>query len=448
MPIEQACPRLLRQVWRCLPFLALVIALAACGGGERAKRTGVGRPQVPVEVSLFLWVQPPEYRANQELVRQFERSHPEIKVNLVNDPSQRAMDKLRTRIAGGNPPDVMSIHGAYLLPMAAAGVLMNLDQQIRRDPAFDLADFYPQLVEMCRYQGTLYSLPRYSSVYMLFYNRDLFDRAHIAYPDGSWTWEDYLRAAKRLTNRSDDRSRRTFGCVIDFWGARLYPWIWQNGGEILRKVAEPGKAPRLKCVLDQPGAVGALQFLVDLRHKYQVAALSMTTERRETLDMFKSGQIGMYQTGAWDVQTLRPMKQLRWEVAPLPRRKTRATLLGMENYAIAAKTAHPREAWLLFKFLLGKQAQTFMGERLEKQPSRISVANGSYQKGPYARQHRLFVEALGYGRAAPNIPEWDQIGRAIIQVKLDLIWTRQLPVVQGCAAMAKEVNQKLAEGAR
>jgi len=369
-------------------------------------------------------------------------------VNLVNDPSQRAMDKLRTRIAGGNPPDVMSIHGAYLLPMAADRVLMDLDQMIKQDRTFDLADFYPQLAEMCRYQGKLYSLPRYSSVYMLFYNRDLFDRSGVAYPSESWTWDDYLRAAKALTHKSDDPTQRTFGCVIDFWGARLYPWIWQNGGEILRKVQEPGKPPRLECVLDQPGAIGALQFLVDLRHKYQVAAPSMTTERRETLDMFKSGQIAMYQTGAWDVQTLRTMKQLHWDVSPLPRRKSRATLLGMENYAIAAKSAHPREAWLLFKFLLGKQAQTFMGKQLEKQPSRISVATGPYQTGPYARQHRLFVEALGYGRAAPNIAEWDKIGRAIIQVKLDLVWTRQLSVPQGCAAMAREVDQMLAEGSR
>ena len=39
----------------------------------------------------------------------------------------------------------------------------------------------------------------------IFYNKDLFDREGIAYPDSSWTFEGkHLDAAKRLTKREGD----------------------------------------------------------------------------------------------------------------------------------------------------------------------------------------------------------------------------------------------------
>ncbi|NIQ99401.1 MAG: extracellular solute-binding protein, partial [Gemmatimonadales bacterium] len=69
---------------------------------------------------------------------------------------------------------------------------------IQRDESFDLPDFYPDLVDLCRHEGALFSLPRYTSVYVLFYNKDLFDAAGLAYPDNTWTWDDYLSAARTL----------------------------------------------------------------------------------------------------------------------------------------------------------------------------------------------------------------------------------------------------------
>ena len=409
-----------------------VVAAIGMGGCAPSRQPSPGR----TEISLFTWVQPKEAAVNAELIRQFERKHPDISVRIINDPSQRAMDKLQAKFGAGQPPDVMSIHGAYFVPLAAKGALLDLGPLIESDPGFELADFYPGLLELCRYRGKLYSVPRYASVYVLFYNQDLFDAAGVAYPDASWTWDHYLRAAQRLTVRSDDPNRRQYGCIIDFWGARLYPWIWQNGGQILNK-------ERTRCLLDSPQAIGALQFLVDLRDKHKVAASSESTDRNMALDAFRTGRIGMYMTGAWDIQTLQPIESLHWEVAPLPRRKRRATLLGTENYAIAANTKHPRQAWALLKFLLDGSAQQRMAAELEKQPSRRSVAEGPYLRGPLGKKHRVFVEALDYGAAPPNIPEWDRIGRAIVQQQMDLIWTGNISVAQGCRTAAARANQEL-----
>ncbi|MCJ7822701.1 MAG: sugar ABC transporter substrate-binding protein, partial [Armatimonadetes bacterium] len=364
--------------------------------------------------------------------------HPGVRVEIINEPGDRAMDKLQTMVAAGNPPDVMSIHGAYFVPLAANGALLDLDPLIADDADFDLEDFYPELVELCRYGGGLYSLPRYTSVYVLFYNKDLFDRAGIAYPDDTWTWDDYLAAAQKLTVRSEDPQKRQFGCVIDFWGARIYPWVWAAGGQILD---EEGK----RCLLDQPESQDALQFLVDLRHKWNVCPPTTMAERRQNIAMFVNGQVGMFQTGAWDIQQMQEAKALRWDIAPLPKRKQHATLLGMENYAIASGTKHPQEAWELFKFLLGPKAQETMGREMEKQPSRQSVANGPYLAQDVGYSRRAFVDALDYAEQAPNIAEWDRVSH-FIQEQLDLIWIGKVSVEEGTRKAARQVTEALQEG--
>ncbi len=407
---------------------AVLLALTGCAGGPSREA---------VELTLFTWTRPGELAANQQLCEQFEAEHPGIRVEIINEPGDRAMDKLQTMVAAGNPPDVMSIHGAFFVPMAANGALLDLDPLIADDPSFDLGDFYPQLVEQCRHEGRLYSLPRYTSVYVLFYNKDLFDAAGLSYPDDTWTWDDYLAAARKLTVDSPDPQRRQFACVIDFWGARIYPWIWAADGRVL-------DASGKRCVLDQPETQEALQFLVDLRHKWKVCPATTMAERRQNIAMFVNGKVAMFQTGAWDIQAMREAKTLRWDIAPLPKKKQHATIMGMENYAIAAGTKHPEEAWELFKFLLGPEAQETMGSGLEKQPSRQSVADGPYlaQDAGYSRQ--VFVEALDYAKQAPNIPEWARVSH-FIQEQLDLIWIGEVSVEEGTRKAARQVNEALQE---
>jgi len=417
---------------RYLVIVLLAAALLADGCGPRS---GGGASGGRVKITLFTWTRNTELAVNQHLCRQFMDKHPNIRVEIINDPGERAMDKLQTMVAAGNPPDVMSIHGAYFMPMAANAALLDLGPFVSEDKGFDLGDFYPQLAEQCRYQGRLYSLPRYTSVYVLFYNKDLFDAAGLSYPTDIWTWDDYLAAARKLTVDSPVPEKRRFGCVIDFWGSRIYPWVWSAGGEVLDKSGT-------RCTLDRPEAQQALQFLVDLRHKWKVCPPTTQAEKKDNIAMFTNGKAAMLMTGAWDIQAMKEAKALRWDIAPLPMKKQHATLSGMENYAIAAQSKHPKEAWELFKFLLGPQAQEVMGRELEKQPSRQSVANGPYLSEKTSYHRKVFVDALAYARQAPNIPEWDRVSH-YIQEQLDFMWMGKVSVKDGTAKAARQVTEGL-----
>lgn len=391
------------------------------------------------ELVLYTWTEVKELQANQALIAEFEQQHPGIKVTIQNVPGSReAMQKLQTMIAAGTPPDVVSLHGAYYLAFASKGALLDLGPLLDKDEEFNLPDIYPGLLDICRWQGKLYSLPRYTSVLALVYNKAMFDAAGVPYPGQgkSWTWEDYLETCKRLTSGSGQAQK--WGAYVDFWDTRLYPWLWQNNANLMSE-------DRKRCVIDSPEAIEALSFVRDLRLKYGVCPPTTAGERNEGLNMLTSGKVAMFMTGPWDVQTLLQQPALQWDVAPLPRKKRAATLLGTENYAICAGSKHPQESWELFKFLLSPHAQEYMAEKLEKMPSRKSVAEGAYLSAPAKYNRKVFVEAIGYGQAVPNIPQWAEVSHCL-KDQFDLIWVGKKSVEEGLKDAASNVNRALEKG--
>ncbi len=386
-------------------------------------------------LTFFTWTPYPEYLANQELIKKFNKKYPKITVRQINDASTRAMDKLQTMIASGTAPDVMSIHGAFYVPFAAKNTLSELDKFIQSDEEFNLSDFYPVLINSCKYNDKLYSLPRYTSVYVLFYNKQLFDEVKLKYPNDKWTWDDYLSAAVKLTkDTNNDNVVDQYGCVIDFWGARLYPWIWQNNGELFNK-------DKTRCLIDQPAVVEAVQFLVDLQYKYKVTPRTLPHEYKNNVEMFSVGKIGMFISGAWDIQNLKGTQSFQWDIAPLPRKKRHATILGTENYAISSTTKHPEEAWLFYKFLLSPESQTYMADKLEKQPALISVAK-EFVTTNTGYDRNVLVNALDYAVPAPNLPQWAEISH-YYQDELDLIWVGKKTVPAGLKSAVENINKNL-----
>ncbi len=65
--------------------------------------------------------------------------------------------------------------------------------------------------------GEFYAVPIKQEVYVVFYNKDIFDAAGVAYPKAPWTWDDMIATAEKLT----DPSKGVYGLYLDRYGA---PW--------------------------------------------------------------------------------------------------------------------------------------------------------------------------------------------------------------------------------
>ncbi len=341
---------------RWLPALATMAALAVLSAG-----CGGGTPESTRVLRVVMtddWVTAPFTDA----VREFERSHPGVRVDIDKGPIGRMADVVRAGISSGVPPDVVQGHAHTGAGQDLADPVDDLWQRHR----LTAGEYLPGAVEDVTWGGRRYGLPLDSNAMALLYNRDTFEAAGVSPPDPSATFGDLERLAARLT--SPDGSRRGLVVPVDTWVT--YGWIKANGGEL---VAADG-AGRPRVTLDDPAVVETVSYLAGLVTKGVAFGPSGPDARStDAYALFRSGASAMYASGSWDlVRILREEPDRRVGVALMPRGTTGATqgtVMGGSSLWIP-RGAHNRE--LAFEFMLLLTSDPY-ALRFAKEEGRLPV---------------------------------------------------------------------------
>lgn len=337
-----------------LPFFVLLALLLANAVGCREPARSPGDPIVIRFASIG---NAQEIENIQKTFDAFEAKHPGIRMELVH-AVQNYEQVLLTLIAGGRAPDVFIITPPVIRDYTERGILMNIQERAEASDAIDLDDFFPQTLEPYRFdgeqfgRGDLYGLCKdWSPDRLVFYNKDLFDEAGIPYPDGTWTREEFVEVARRLTRRDAQGRVTRFGVYNN---CEAEQWIAQSGGSVW---SDDG----LRCTLASPESLRGLQFAADLSLRHRVAPNLAEMNQATDMVMFQTGRAAMAFYGMWLVpQFTRNITDFEWDVTTPPRDERDVYLaLGMVGYGIYAKTRHPEEAWLFFEHLAGEWGQEF-----------------------------------------------------------------------------------------
>jgi hypothetical protein len=135
------------------------------------------------------------------------------------------------------------------------------------------------------FEGRAYGVLNNASVDCLWFHKDLFDEAGLPYPEGPWTWDEFIPLAKKLMVR-DERGRvKRFGMMFEWWNWRHFMHQW--GGRVY---TEDGT----RCILDCPGTVGAIQFMQDLIYKHRIAPSPVEEAAIATQGGWGSGTISFF----------------------------------------------------------------------------------------------------------------------------------------------------------
>ena len=126
-----------------------------------------------------------------------------VDVNWVVLEENTLRQNVTTDIAtNGGQYDVMMI-GPYEAPVwAKQGWLTPLDA-LAADPGFDIDDLLPAMRGALSVDGTLYASPFYGESSMVYYRKDLMEKAGLTMPDAP-TWEFIGQAARAMTDRAND----------------------------------------------------------------------------------------------------------------------------------------------------------------------------------------------------------------------------------------------------
>lgn len=268
-----------------LAALTAVGVLAACGSDSTPRQRTILHVLMTDD-----WVTKPFVTA----VKDFERDHPDVRVDVDRAPISHMVDTVSAAIKSGVAPDVVQAHA---FSAAAQGLAERLDDLWAKGDLLKTSEFLPGAIDDVTWGGRLYGVPLDTNALFLIYDRDQFTAAGIAPPETPYTFATFEAAARSLS--SPDGGRRALAIPTSTWWT--YGWIKANGGDVLRVDADG----QVQLTLDDPGVVGALGFLRRLvQEKLAFAPRAADSSSGDALALFRSGQASTLASGSWDLAVL------------------------------------------------------------------------------------------------------------------------------------------------
>ena len=340
--------------------MAALLAMPLCVALTAAPPEPASEP-----VTLELWglVESRVYFGVFEAIREFERRHPEIRVQVGTPGGQGDLDpqKLLTAVVAGTPPDLLWFSRHALGMWATRGAFRPIDDLIARD-RINLDEYYPGIRDACMFEGKTYAFAWNIDGRVLFCNMEMLRAA--GYDRPPRTWHELQSMAAAMTKYDDARGRyERLGFAPNYGNAWLYSYAWQNGAEWFSpdgrtaQVNSPPVVEALDWMVKTYDAVGGADKAQSFQASAQIEGVG---------DPFLSGRVAMQINGNFYLDFIaRNKPELDFEVAmpPMPREgMDPVSWSGGFAWVIPKDSRHPEEAWTFAKFMNSLDAWRVVAE--------------------------------------------------------------------------------------
>jgi multiple sugar transport system substrate-binding protein len=371
----------------------------------------MGTAQGQRDVSFMVFGDPAELAAYQGLEAAFQAGHPDIDVELIHIADQGDYrQRMAADFAAGTPADVVLINYRRYGQFAARGVLEPLGPRLAGSTLVREADFYEEALSPFRWNGQLMCIPQNLSSLVVYYDKDAFDAAGLPYPADDWTWDEFLSTAQALTiDRDGDGTIDQHGLGTEASIFRVAPFIWQNGGELVRSSQSTGLPFAL--AFDTPAAREAIQWFVDLQTVHHVVPDSVEEAAMSSEDRFQEGTVAMFLNSRRGVPAYREIDSFDWDVAALPTGKQPAGILHSDAYCMTTAARDKDATWAFIEFANSPEGQAIIAQSGRTVPSIRTVAESEAFLDPSAKpaNSQVFLSTLPFIRAVPVMPTWVDI---------------------------------------
>ncbi len=389
-------------------------------------------------------------KLRDQWTQQFMEANPSITVSHQVVPQDYAI-RIQTLYAAGTPPDIYRYlqENTPIVTVVEKNLHLKLDELIAADN-YDLSDFRPDAVELYRWNGGLYGLPRDYGNQNLFYNINLLNEAGVALPTADWTDKSFtfevLRdMATKLTKKTGDRTTQ-WGFLINRGWRPWASWIYNNGASVVER-DDNGLATAIS--LTEPNAVEALQFIQDLMYKDQIAPKPDVETETGGFELFASGRVAMMINNPSSISQYRTIESFEWDVATLPigKAERRGTGGGGTGWASASTTKAPQQAWEFLKFLTSKDAELAEVAIGATTPARISVVTSPEFLDPSKPPKNVkgFADAQEYVVRDPVNARWPEVLQRVVTTNMDQLWSGAMTGEQVAQAI-KSAGDPLLKG--
>ncbi|MGJ3242333.1 MAG: ABC transporter substrate-binding protein [Opitutales bacterium] len=400
------------------------------------------KPEPPPEgITRLVWVSD-NNPARQEQIQLFNELGEGR--GLVLDYGNGGVEKIIVQSASGVGPDIFDTFNlAQLESIVEAGIAQDLSE-LPQAEAYDADDLWPAARDGLIFNGGQWGYPANINVNILIYNKNVFDRFGVPYPEPheSMSWEAFLALARELT----DESANIYGILGFDWknmvAFRKAQYFSEDGTELL---------------IDTPAMREVFRQCRDLIYKHEVQVSSLELKSMMTqggwggggsVNQFATGNFAMLNLGKWSIigfqRALQTQKRqlAKWEDDPDGPKpevlRLGSTLLphftdvGAPSYlintraaAINSRSENKEMAADFIAYLAGPEYSRSINSSHDALPGNPAYANLGLAEGPpefnVPEMHKNTVQSMDFGmvpRTSPFLLSFD------VETELEKQWSR------------------------
>lgn len=344
---------------------------------------------------------------NEVLIPEFERQHPNIKVNAVSHEWSELHDKILISTSSKSLPDVARCDIAWLPEFQKMDILVSLDEEMSD---FDVisASLLDSAMSTAKIKNHYYGLALNTNSKIMFINTKMLKDAGVVVPT---TMKEWAETVKTISGKNK-KGQQIWGWDepgLSAWN--ICPFIWSFGGAITNP--EQTKASGY---INSKESIEAVDTFATL---YKQGALTgFNSGDIPMTDGFGSNRYAMMLEGPWKIAELNAnYPNLEYETAQIPAGKGGSiSVLGGEDIAMF-KTANKEASWEFMKFMTSEFAETEMSKCGQIPVNKASLESEVVKASSFAP----FLEAIKTAKARPTVAAASEIDNELMVAMNEVI---------------------------
>jgi len=303
-----------------------------------------------VEMRFAWWGSQDRHNRTIKVIEMFQQKYPNISITYEFAGFTDYFTKMATYATGGNLPDLMQQDYATIAQWTSNGLLLPMDDYVN-DRTINLTDVPKGSIDGGRINGKLIALNLGNNSQAMMLDVDAFQKAGIALPPTTWTWDDFEKIATDIHSKLGITGGGPNLDDIQMWKS-LYlgygQWGFSADGKALGYTDDQKFVDYLKMMmrLQDSGAITNQQEQIASFRNSNVEVLPIVTGKA-AMQFLWSNQLVAAWTAAGDGR--------HFKLTMLPRPKDGKQA---ENYpkpsqfiSITKDTKHPKEAAMFVDFM-------------------------------------------------------------------------------------------------
>lgn len=351
---------------------------------------------------IKFWAMGSEAEQISKLIPDFERKNPGIKVKLQQVPWTAAQEKLITAFASDNTPDICQLGNTWVPQFSSLNAIEDLSNYIKKSHSIKRENFFEGVWNTNIIDGKVYGIPWYVDTRVMFYRKDIFEKAGYYQPPKNWA--ELYQLCKSIKSLEENKDNYPIFIPTNEWSNFIIFGL-QAGADLLKNNNTRGNfsSKEFKYAFD---------YLINF-HKERLTPFGMM-QVSNVYQAMAEGYISIYISGPWNIPEFKKWMtgnlSDKWATAPLPGMKDEypgLSLAGGSSLVIFKNSKLKNETWKLIEYLSNSKIQLKVYSLTNNLPAVIqSWSDTLLSKDIYMK---AFYQQLQNVVPTPKIPEWEQI---------------------------------------